>query len=133
MRLRVCGILVQEDKILLVRLKSPATRELIWMPPGGGLEFGERIESCLKREFLEETGLEIEVGEQLFINEFIEPPIHALELYFRVNKVGGHLKLGADPEHGPQEQLLHEIAWVPLSRLAEMAVAPESLKTMFEK
>lgn len=33
----------------------------IWQTPGGTLEFGEDCEACLKREILEETGVEIEI------------------------------------------------------------------------
>lgn len=32
-----------------------------WRPLGGGVEFGERVEDALKREFIEETGLDIEI------------------------------------------------------------------------
>lgn len=132
LRVRVCGILLQEDEILLVHMQSPANQKLIWMPPGGGLEFGERLENCLKREFREETGLEVEVQDHLFVNEFINPPIHAIELYYRVEQVGGSLKLGSDPEHGRQDQLLHEVAWIPLSSLSALPVVPEKLKNYFQ-
>lgn len=38
---------------------------LRWDLPGGTNEFGESPEETLKREILEETGLEVEVGEML--------------------------------------------------------------------
>ncbi len=40
--------------------------------PGGGLEFGEGLTDGLKREFLEELSLEIEVGELFFVNDFYQ-------------------------------------------------------------
>jgi hypothetical protein len=38
----------------------------------------------LKREFLEETQTDITIGEMLFVNEFLEPPLHAIELFLRL-------------------------------------------------
>lgn len=46
------------DEVLLVR-----TAANTWWLPGGGVEFGEFPEECLVREFGEETGLAVEVGE----------------------------------------------------------------------
>ena len=38
-RVRVCGILIQEDKILLINHKGVGEKGSLWAPPGGGLEF----------------------------------------------------------------------------------------------
>lgn len=40
--------------------------------PGGGLEWGEGIEDCLKREFWEEFNLEIELGQQLYTTPYFQ-------------------------------------------------------------
>lgn len=40
--------------------------------PGGGLEFGEGTRDCLKREFLEEMNLNVEVGEHLYTTDFFQ-------------------------------------------------------------
>jgi 8-oxo-dGTP diphosphatase len=53
---------------------------------------------ALKREFLEETGLTIEVGAFRFGCEFVNPPLHAVELFFEVARTGGNLIAGDDPE-----------------------------------
>ena len=131
LRVRVCGILVENDRLLLVRLRSPVTGKIVWMPPGGGLEFGEDIESCLVREFHEETGLHIELDEFQFVNELIEPPYHAIELYYRVVRTGGQLRLGSDPEHRADSQLLQEVRWVPLLELSQLSLAPAKLREHF--
>jgi 8-oxo-dGTP diphosphatase len=90
-RLRVNGILQHDDAVLLVRLQSPVTDELVWMPPGGGVEFGESMTDALKREFCEETGLQVRVATLAFVNELIEPPFHAVEFYFNVHRAAGDL------------------------------------------
>lgn len=41
--------------------------------PGGGLEFGEGMRDCLKREMVEETGHEFEIGEHFFTTDFFVP------------------------------------------------------------
>jgi len=40
--------------------------------PGGGLEFGEGTRDCLKREFMEEMGLEVSVGEHIYTTDFFQ-------------------------------------------------------------
>lgn len=96
-RVRVCGLCWEDNKLLLVNHKSLQPSNF-WSPPGGGLEFGERIEGALKREFLEETGLEITVTRFAFGCELIKDPLHAVELFFHVKKLGGMLITGYDPE-----------------------------------
>ena len=96
-RVRVCGLCWEDDKLLLVNHKSLRPSNF-WAPPGGGLEYGERMEEALKREFLEETGLDIAVIRFAFGCELIKDPLHAVELFFHVKKRGGTLITGYDPE-----------------------------------
>ena len=95
-RIRVCGLCWQEGSLLLIKHKMGP--EGFWAPPGGGLEYGESLEDTLRREFSEETGLDVVSEKFLFGCEFIKPPLHAVELFFNVRIVGGKLKNGHDPE-----------------------------------
>ncbi len=126
-RIRVCGLLIEDDQILLVKLLSPLSNELIWIPPGGGVDFGERREEALQREFLEETGLHIETGEHLFTNEVIHPPYHAIEFYYKVKRSGGKLSLGSDPEHDEQTQIIRDLRFISITELSSFNVKPEQL------
>jgi 8-oxo-dGTP diphosphatase len=96
LRVRVCGICWEGDKLLLVNHRMPNGD--FWAPPGGGLEFGEQVGEALKREFREEANLDIDVGSYLFGCEFIKQPLHAIELFFDVRLLAGILKTGDDPE-----------------------------------
>ncbi|RYD27931.1 MAG: NUDIX domain-containing protein [Verrucomicrobiaceae bacterium] len=50
------------DRVLFCRGVEPATGAVFWVIPGGGLDDGETFEEAARREVLEETGLEVEVG-----------------------------------------------------------------------
>lgn len=110
LRVRVCGICVQDDKILLINHSGMNESDEFWSPPGGGLQFGETIEDCLKREFLEETKTIILVGDFLRINEFVKPPLHAIELFYEVKIVSGEIQIGFDPEM--KEQIIKDVKWL---------------------
>ncbi|MEY4538695.1 MAG: hypothetical protein RLZZ306_452 [Bacteroidota bacterium] len=110
LRVRVCGICIQNGKILLINHTGLNESDEFWSPPGGGLQFGETIEECLKREFLEETNTVVSVGKFLKIREFIEPPLHAIELYYEVIIESGNVEKGFDPEMG--EQIIKDIQWL---------------------
>jgi len=118
LRIRICGICITENGILLVN-HSNVTNGDFWAPPGGGLQFGESAEDCLKREFLEETGLIIEISDFLFACEFISMPLHALELFFSVIVRGGTLKKGFDPEMG-DNQILQDVKFLDLTELERL-------------
>src|SRR6218665_3622677 len=97
-RIRVCGICIENEQVLMVCHKGVINENYVWLPPGGGMNEGESIEETLVREFFEETGFEVEVGRFWFKNEFIHAPIHAIELYFSVQIKSGELIKGTDPE-----------------------------------
>lgn len=96
-RTRVTGLCWDGTALLLINHRGLRSGPF-WAPPGGGVEFGETLHDSLKREFREETGLDVEVGRFLFGCEFLEPPLHAVELFFEVFARGGVLHIGQDPE-----------------------------------
>lgn len=69
---RVYGILLNEDKQVLV--SDEFIRGGLYTKfPGGGLEVGEGTRDCLKREFLEEMELQVEVGDHIYTTDFYQP------------------------------------------------------------
>lgn len=65
---RVYGLLIHDHKILIIR--EPFAGEVIDKFPGGGLEYGEGLIDCLKREFKEELNLEIEIESHFYTQDF---------------------------------------------------------------
>ena len=120
LRVRVCGILMEGDSILLVKHHAPGPKEIFWSPPGGGLEFGESAEEALKREFIEETGLSIKIERFLFVHEFLDEPLHAIELFFEVRKISGNLIVGKDNEMTEENQIIHDVKYIGYEEIHKM-------------
>lgn len=114
-RVRVCGICIENDKMLMLKHLNVGKKGILWFPPGGGVEDGEPFDDALKREFLEETGLEVIIKKLLFIDEFIAPPLHGIELYFEVKIIGGTLSKGFDPEL--EIQIIDEAKWLSMAEI----------------
>jgi len=90
----VYGILIQSNKILLVKQKGG------YDFPGGGINMDEMIGQALKREFFEETGLKVIIGEAVgccsnfYLSGYysgIVKPFNSIKMYFTCKKLGGRL------------------------------------------
>ena len=69
--IRVYGILINEQKQVLVS-DELIRGSYITKFPGGGLEFGEGTRDCLRREFKEEMGLEVEIGDHIYTTDYFQ-------------------------------------------------------------
>ena len=69
--IRVYGLFIDEGNILV----TDEFRLGIFMTkfPGGALEYGEGTIDCLKREFMEELGTEIEVLGHFYTTDYFQP------------------------------------------------------------
>lgn len=119
-RVRVCGMCFSADEtqLLLVGHEGIATDGLWWSPAGGGLEFGESAQEALVREFAEETNLQIEVLDLLFVNEHLAEGLHAVELFFEVKIIGGQIRAGHDPE--TKKNIIAQVKFMSLAELKSL-------------
>lgn len=83
---RVYGIWIQASAVLVTEEKI---RDLTVVKfPGGGLEMGEGLRDCLVREWKEELGLDISVGEHFYTTDFYQPSAfggsQVISVYYRV-------------------------------------------------
>jgi len=128
-RVRACGICIREGKLLLVNHRSLSEADF-WAPPGGGISIGETAQECISREFLEETGLSVSVGQFLFAGEFVNPPLHAIELFFEVSILGGAVVVGLDPEMESRHQIIQEVRFLSEAEIKSMK--PAALHGLFQ-
>lgn len=89
LNIRVYGILINEQKQVLVS-DEYIRRMYITKFCGGGLEQGEGTRDCLKREFMEEMNLEVEVTNHIYTTDFYQPSSfrkgdQIISIYYYVN------------------------------------------------
>ena len=68
---RVYGLLIDSERRVLVSDEF-IRGAYVTKFPGGGLEFGEGTRDCLKREFAEETSLDVTIGDHLYTTDFFQ-------------------------------------------------------------
>ena len=120
--IRVYGIYVQTGKLLVtdeLRFGIKMTKL-----PGGGLQFGEGLANCLKREWMEELNVSIEVGEIFYVNPFLQVSAfnrndEVMALYFWVKPLAPlavpFTNKPMDFAHQEDEQQVFR--WIPVKEL----------------
>lgn len=95
----VYGICAEDEKILVIN-KNGGPYINRYDLPGGSLEEGEALSHAMKREFLEETGIEVEIEENIGVIDFKLPwlwkeftDVHHIAVYYTVRKVGGEINI----------------------------------------
>lgn len=88
---RVYGLLISFDNQLLISDEQSGGRSFSKFP-GGGLEYGEGLIDALKREFMEECELEIEVLSHFYTTDFFEKSSfndsQIISIYYLVKELG---------------------------------------------
>ena len=103
-----CGAaIVRDGKLLLVkRRRAPEAGH--WSLPGGKVDFGESVADAVKREILEEVGLEIVLLSSLGVVEMIGvDDQHWVSPIYLAEAIGGEA-LNNEPDK------LEAVAWVAL-------------------
>lgn len=78
-----CSVLIKSNNKLLLGISNKEPNRGMIITPGGGIELFERMEDTVKREIMEETGLEITNIKQLGTYEIINnPDEHRIIIYW---------------------------------------------------
>jgi ADP-ribose pyrophosphatase YjhB (NUDIX family) len=129
-RIRVAVCLTSGDRLLLVAHRK--ARHRYWLLPGGGVESGETLVAAARRELLEETGVDVEIGRLVIVCEAIEPGgRHLVNLVFAAgggtHPAAGGLEAGpaVSPPHPPvRDPAIAEVRWVTRAELLSLELHP---------
>lgn len=118
--IRVYGILINELNQVLISDENRGGFSFTKFP-GGGVEIGEGLPNALKREFEEEIGIEIEVKELFYFNDFYQasafnPKHQIFAFYYRVN-YSAWKEIVTDQHDVPLTVEGEKRRWVSLSEL----------------
>jgi len=110
------AIVVHDSKALIVQRADGETYSGQWEFVGGKLEFGEDLETALRREVHEEAGLEITQNKLLYATSFMpHAQKHVVFLTYLCKVASDSVVLSA-------EHQAHE--WANAVRLREMLLQP---------
>ena len=112
--IRVTGVLIENNKILLVKQNVNDKRN--WSLPGGKLEQGETIEQGIIREMKEETGLDVEVVRLLYLCDVSASDNTLLHMTFLLKRVAGDIEL---PTNEFESNPIYDVEFIPISDLVE--------------
>ncbi len=117
-RVRVAAAALVDGKLLMVVHR--AGDRSYFLLPGGGVKAGESLTQALVREVREETGLTIEPGIPLLINDTIDPSgaRHVVNLTFAAEVVGGSLT------ERPEDPRVERVTLVDLAEVASLDLRP---------
>ena len=131
---RIYGILIDSTHGLLVSdefIRGDYFTKL----PGGGLEYGEGTRDCLIREFKEETGLDVTVGDHIYTTDFYQPSAfragdQILSIYYYVSPFSlsqlqtRSIAFDFKPEEiADKNGQAEHTRWIPLKDLSEEAMS----------
>lgn len=125
------AVIVKEGKLLTIKIHENGGTYYIL--PGGGQKHGENLHRALERECIEELGAKVEIGELLFVREYIgknhelatyHSHAHQTEFMFLCNVNQVLFINGTNPDKGQIG-----IEWLPISELLEYELFPRALRT----
>jgi len=125
-RITVRAVIIQDNKILLIKKDSPSDG-IRYTLPGGALESGETLHQAVIRECIEEINTPVEVFDVLHIADFFIPKLepkpytrHQLEILIQCQVPKNYLpKSGFEPDK-------HQVGveWIALDNLAQIKISP---------
>ncbi len=124
------GLLIENNSVLFIEYRN-LDNETYYSLPGGGQDANIDLAQTLRNEFMEEVGLEIQVGDVILVREFIisKPReeswingVHQLEIIFDCKRLENKAEVPATkPDRGTTGT-----KWIPIDEIKNYKVFPTS-------
>ncbi len=123
--IRSRAIIFHEGRLLLVRHPHDTSFAAL---PGGHLDLGEGLQECLRREIVEELGVEPKIGRLLYVNTFMDGDRgQPVEFFFEVSNGADYKDL--EKLSGTHDHEIAEIFWA--SPTDDVRILPQELAEDF--
>ena len=119
----VGAVIVDDGRVLLVK-RGQAPLQGEWSIPGGKLELGETVRQAVRREVLEESGLQVEATELLGVFDRIVPDdngrvrYHYILIDFLCRVLAGTLQPGSDAQ---------DAGWFAIHEISQLGLRDDTL------
>ncbi len=128
---RVRAVIIKDKKVLLMHRMKHGHE--YWVFPGGGVDNTDvSLEDALKRECLEELGVNIEVGDLFMKKFYIIDNLQGQEQYFyNCSIVSGEVGTGTGPEwrgRDIEKYGTYELSWIPILEFKDKIVYPFEMR-----
>ncbi|MHA1443371.1 MAG: NUDIX domain-containing protein [Candidatus Hodarchaeales archaeon] len=111
--LGVGGVVIHEEKVLLVKLTYGPAKGM-WLIPGGLVDCGETLQEAVKREIYEETGVLVQPAGIIGVRDMVRTKDHLTDLYCILT-----CDVVTLPETlSKDEHEISEVKWMPLDELS---------------
>lgn len=134
---RVAGVCVRNGSLLVQKPENDTGFAL----PGGHAAFGETSEETLAREFLEEIGADIAVGDLMWVGEIFFPwgekPCHQICLFYQVTLIDAS-QIPQDGSFFGKERAENRddaivFYWIPLADLSRIEIYPPNAGELLKR
>jgi 8-oxo-dGTP diphosphatase len=125
------AVIIEDGKLFVMRHRGSDGE--YYLLPGGGQRNGESLVSAVKRECLEEAGIQVAVGNVMLIRDYIEdnhefagrePGFHQVEIMFECKIIDG----SGMGEGKRMDARQIGVSWLPLEELARHPLYPKILR-----
>jgi mutator protein MutT len=114
-RITTAGVLIEDGKYFVAKREDSGSIGGLWEFPGGKNRWGETEEQTLQREYLEELGLAVTVGELLHTHDFVNKgTLYHLKAY----------RIFSEPFSSLSLSVHTACKWVDRKELASLSFAP---------
>ncbi|MFC2014897.1 NUDIX domain-containing protein [Chloroflexota bacterium] len=123
LRISAGAIIIQDERILLVKHGAARHGRDFLVGPGGGVENEESIVQAVTREVKEETGLDVSPDKILFIEDLVSPQQRVVKVWFQCHQIGGRL----EKTNNAIEEGIVDARWYREEELVNEDVYPSEL------
>jgi len=124
------AVILRDQELLVVRVRTQEGEFLVL--PGGGQEHGETLTDTVRREVLEELGLEVTPRGLIYVREYVgkNHAMHRIHGHFHQVEAVFHCECGDFAPIGQgrgKDRRQVGFEWLPLAKLGDSPLSPQGL------